>query len=143
MRSPSSGSEPGEPSYVNSRGGYAIFSWPLNSSTVRLSGSIERKSRTAGLSSPIVTSTEVDAEVKRTTVPTTWAARTEALGTSLGLAADAEAAAGGLGDDDGCSTLGDGPNVGAVVAPALPQAVRVNMAAAIAMTIARCCQLRG
>jgi hypothetical protein len=71
MRSPSSGVGTGRPTDREFAREVAIFSRSANSSSVRVNGSIERKSRTAGFSSSIVTSTAVDPAENLTTVPTT------------------------------------------------------------------------
>jgi hypothetical protein len=84
----------------------------LNSSSVRLSGSIERKSRTAGLSSPIVTTTDVDRAENRTTVPTTWS--TLPSGVSDEAGGGDGAIAGGAGVSVLAGSVG-GATVGATV----------------------------
>ena len=116
------------------------------SSSVRVSGSRERKSRTAGLSSPIVTSTDVDRAENRTTVPTIcstpssgfqsrrrrrdrwrrrrerWRCRCSVLQARLAVAAAATGNSAGV---DGTAAGGGGPGA-SVVAAALAIAAGVT-----------------
>src|SRR6185437_10727414 len=89
-----------------------IFSRPANSSSFNVNGNIERKSRTAGLSWSIVTSTELDPSLNRRLVPMTCCDPFASfscdedpnIDAATGALADAELAAPGTGLAEGAGS---------------------------------------
>jgi hypothetical protein len=95
---------------------------------VRVSGSVERKSRTAGLSSSIANSTTVDPAEKRTTVPMTSSPASPDPGD---VAGGMDGVPGALADADSTSGLDERLTADDAPSPAPPpQATSENIVAA-------------